>query len=91
MREIVRFPRVVAFCVILATIGSSAGLAWSQRVLHAEFGKSKCNYCGMLFAEKMFGGEIQTDKSSVLIFDATESLIAYLLSRKPDTLNVDSM
>jgi len=71
-----------AFSLFLMSMFSSPLIAQERPVIHVEYNKTKCDYCKMFFQEKNFGAEIQTTSDSILVFDATECLAAFLIGKK---------
>ena len=54
----------------------------AEQVIRVQYLKTECGYCRMVFQDKAFGAEMQLDSDSVLVFDATECLAAYMISNR---------
>ena len=70
------------FSLLMLSIVFGRSTAQEARLIHVEYNKTKCDYCKMLFQEKNFGAEVQTTSDSILVFDATECLAAFLIGKK---------
>ncbi len=67
---------------LLSVASSDRSASQCEQELRVRFDSSRCDYCRMLFQERGFGGEIKTAGDSLLVFDATECLAAFLISKK---------
>ena len=83
-REIIPMPvKLMPFVLALLFLASlDRSPAQCESELRVRYDTSRCDYCRMIFQERGFGGEIRTAVDSVLIFDATECLVAFLISEK---------
>jgi len=75
-----RLPLVILSIILLLTAVSCGG---EEHVIRVQYLKTECGYCRMLFQDRAFGAEMLLENDSVLVFDATECLAAYLISSKP--------
>ena len=70
--------------MILVLLSFFIGCSSSQqaRTLPVTYYPSSftCNYCKMFFQDQRFGGALELTSDSTLVFDATECMVAYLLS-----------
>jgi len=62
-----------------------------ERVMPITYDSSRCDYCRMFFQEKRFGGEVETLGDSLVIFDASECMAAFLISGKIPRVQVKEM
>ena len=64
--------------LLLSALSCSPG----EQVIRVQYLKTECGYCKMIFQDRAFGAEMQLDNDSVLVFDATECLAAYMISNR---------
>jgi copper chaperone NosL len=76
-----KYPMALIF-IFLPVLWIRPSNAQSEKVARVRFDSSRCDYCRMIFQDKGFGGEVETTDDSVLVFDATECLAAFLISEK---------
>jgi copper chaperone NosL len=74
--------RPLGAIIPLAFLLSTFSCSPEVQVIHVQYLKTECEYCRMLFQDRAFGAEVRLDKDSVLVFDATECLAAYLIDNK---------
>ena len=69
---------ILPVALLLSALSCSPG----EQVIRAQYLKTECGYCKMIFQDRAFGAEMQLENDSVLVFDATECLSAYLISNR---------
>ena len=79
-------PPLTVLSVVLILTALSCGE--EEQVIRVQYLKTECQYCRMLFQERAFGAEMILENDSVLVFDATECLAAYLISTRPGPARV---
>ena len=71
------FP-ILPIALLLSALSCSPG----EQVIRVQYLKTECGYCKMLFQDRAFGAEMELGTDSVLVFDATECLAAYMISNR---------
>ena len=69
---------ILPIVLLLSALSCSPG----EQVIRVEYLKTECGYCKMIFQDKAFGAEMLLDNDSLLVFDATECLAAYMISNR---------
>jgi nitrous oxide reductase accessory protein NosL len=73
-------PPFTILPVILLISALSCGPG--AQAIRVQYLKTECGYCRMIFQDRAFGAEMQLDNDSLLVFDATECLAAYMISNR---------
>jgi copper chaperone NosL len=82
--------RLLVYIVLYITPVVSA-FPQEERVIPITYDSSRCDYCRMFFQEKKFGGEVETLGDSILIFDASECMAAFMIAGKIPLAQVKKM
>ena len=74
--------RTPFFILPIALLLSALSCSPGEQVIRVQYLKTECGYCKMIFQDRAFGAEMQLDNDSLLVFDATECLAAYMISNR---------
>ena len=77
--------------VIVSFAPCSSLFPQEGKVMPVTYDTSRCDYCRMFFQEKKFGGELETLNDSIVRFDASECMAAFLIAGKVPDAQIKGM
>ena len=68
--------------IVLLIVSGGPLFPQQGKIMPVTHDSSRCDYCRMFFQEERFGGELITLNDSILIFDASECMAAFVIAGK---------